>query len=88
MSKRFRRPMWWRKLLHRLHIKTDLWLTVMDYSDEENRAIDIYNGWNHGFLTRHEALMCFDDAMLKDPGAALWHKLIWRREELRRDREN
>ena len=79
--------MWWRKFLHKLHIKTDLWLTVMEYSDAENRAIDIYNSWNFGFIDRHTALTLFDDEMLRDPGAALWHKMIWQRDDLSREQQ-
>jgi hypothetical protein len=74
--------MWWRKLLHRLHIKNDAWLTVMAYTDAENHAIDIYNGWNHGFLSRHDALLLFTDEMLTDKGAALWHRQIWEHNEM------
>ena len=77
--------MWWRKLLHRTRIKLDIWLIVQDYSEAENRAIDIYNAWNFGFISRQEAINEFTDEMLKDRGAALWHRQIWERNELRRD---
>jgi hypothetical protein len=76
--------MWWRKLLHRTHIKLDMWLIVQGYTEHENRAIDLYNAWNHGFLSRREALCSFTDEMLQDRGASLWHSMIWERDELRR----
>lgn len=83
-KKRWKRPMWWRKLLHRVGIKIDLWLIVQDYTEHENKAIDIYNAWNHGFISRHEAICSFTDEMLLDRGASLWHSMIWERDELRR----
>jgi len=74
--------MWWRKLLHRTHIKPDGWLIVQAYTEHENRAIDIYNSWNFGVLDRHDALESFTDEMLRDPGAKMWHKMIWRSDDL------
>jgi hypothetical protein len=74
--------MWWRRLLHWTGIRIDMWLLVQSYSEHENRAIEIYNSWNHGILSRHDALLMFTDEMLQDRGASIWHKMIWKHDEL------
>jgi hypothetical protein len=74
--------MWWRRLWHRLGVKRDLWLLVQDYTAEENRAIDIFNLWNFGEISRHEAIELFTPDMLKDRGARLWHDQIWKQNTL------
>jgi hypothetical protein len=84
MKRPIRKKALWRKVLHRLGIKIDLWLIVQAYTEHENLAIDIYNSWNHGLLSRHEAIMLFTDEMLQDRGACLWHSMIWERDELRK----
>lgn len=72
----------WRRFLHWTHIKRHGWLIIQAYTEHENYAIDIYNGWNHGFLSRAEAIELFTPEMLKDKGARLWHDQIWKKNEL------
>ncbi len=74
--------MWWRRLLHWTHIKPDGWLIVQAYTQHENDAIDIYNSWNFGVISRHDAITAFTDEMLRDRGAKLWHDMIWGHDDL------
>lgn len=56
--------------------------SLRNKSDAENSAIDIYNAWNFGFVTRADALSAFSPEMLEDKSAAYWHGLIWQSQEL------
>jgi len=81
-----KRVKWWRRLLHWTHIKPDGWLIVQAYTQQENDAIDIFNGWSQGFLSRAEAIELVTQERFKDKGARLWHDQIWKKKEFIKSR--
>ncbi len=56
---------------------TDFKMTV-----QENDAIDIYNSWNFGVISRADAIKAFTPEMREDKGARIWLSLIWGSEQM------
>lgn len=60
-------------------------LTDFKMTEEENVAIDIYNSWNFGVISRADAIKAFTPEMREDKGARDWLSLIWGSEQMTSD---